>query len=97
VPRREKKGADVYFGNKTLRVHFLRGLLGFVALYVSLSAVPRTIWPSLVLLLVALYLLKGCPMCWTMGLIETIVMTVHKRQERKFDSANFERGFDGPR
>ena len=36
-------------------------------------------------------------MCWTMGLIETIVMTVHKRQERKFDSANFERGFDGPR
>ena len=87
----------MYFGNKTLRVHVLRGLLGFVALYVSLSTLPRTIWPSLVLLLVALYLLKGCPMCWTMGLIETIVMTVHKRQERKFDSPKSEHGFDGPR
>lgn len=74
----------MFFGNKTIRVHILKGLLGFVALYVALSTMDRTIWPSLVLLPVVLYLLKGCPMCWTMGLIETIVMAVHKRNERKF-------------
>jgi hypothetical protein len=84
----------VFFGSKTIRVHILKGLLGFVALYVALSTMHRTIWPSLVLLPVVLYLLKGCPMCWTMGLIETIVMAVHKRNERKFPSAHGQPGFD---
>ena len=87
----------MFFGNKTIRVHIVKGLLGFVALYVSLSTMHTTIWPSLVLLPAVLYLLKGCPMCWTMGLIETIVMAVHKRNERKFPSANGQPGFDGPR
>ena len=87
----------MFFGNKTIRVHIVKGLLGFVALYVSLSTMHTTIWPSLVLLPAVLYLLKGCPMCWTMGLIETIVMAVHKRNERKLPSANCQPGFDGPR
>ena len=34
----------------------------------------------------ALYLLKGCPMCWTLGLIETIAMTIHRHSERQFES-----------
>jgi hypothetical protein len=38
-------------------------------------------WPSLVLLPAALYFLKGCPMCWTVGLIETIARAVRKREE----------------
>ena len=73
----------MYFGNKTVRAHLFRGMLGFIALYVSLSTLNRATWPTLVLLPIVLYLLKGCPMCWTMGLIETIVMAVHKRNERK--------------
>jgi hypothetical protein len=47
----------------------------------------RTIWPSLILLPAVLFLLKGCPMCWTMGLVETIVMTVHKRNEHKLSTS----------
>jgi hypothetical protein len=87
----------VYFGNKTIRVHILKGLLGFIALYVSLSTMHKTIWPALVLLPLVLYLLKGCPMCWTMGLIETIVMAVHRRNERKLPSANCQPSFHNPR
>lgn len=55
------------------------------ALYTSLSSMHGSFWLSLLLLAVAIYLLKGCPMCWTLGLIETIAMKIHERNERKFD------------
>lgn len=73
----------MYFGNRTIGLHLLRGVLGVAALYVSLSTAGRTVWPSLVLLPAGLYLLKGCPMCWTVGLIETVVMTVRRRNAHK--------------
>jgi hypothetical protein len=38
-----------------------------------------TLWPSLVLLPLSLYLLRGCPVCWTIGLFETIAMRFHQR------------------
>ena len=76
----------MYFGNRTIRVHLLRGVLGVSALYISLSVLRGTNWRALIFLAAALYLLKGCPMCWTLGLIETLVMTIHRRSERRFDS-----------
>jgi hypothetical protein len=81
----------LFFGNKRISVHILRGILGCAALYGALSTMNSSVWPALILLPAALYLLKGCPMCWTLGLIETIVMAVHKRNERKFPSADFRR------
>ena len=75
------------FGNRTIAIHLLRGVLGILALYGSFSTMNETIWPSIILLPAAIFLLKGCPMCWTMGLIETIVMVVHKRNERKLASS----------
>jgi hypothetical protein len=72
----------VVFGNRTITLHVCRGALGVTALYGSFVTINHTIWPSIVLLPTAIYLLKGCPMCWTMGLIETIVMAIHKRFER---------------
>lgn len=81
----------MYFGNRTIRIHLLRGILGIAAGYASLSVLRGNPWPSLILFAVAIYLLKGCPLCWTLGLIETIVMTIHRRNERKFDSTNSSR------
>jgi hypothetical protein len=72
----------VVFGNKSVGVHLARGTLGIAALYLSLETMSRTPWPSLVLLPLSLYLLKGCVMCWTVGLIETLAMAVHERHER---------------
>jgi hypothetical protein len=37
------------------------------------------IWLSLLLLPVVLYFLRGCPICWTIGLFETIAMVIRKR------------------
>lgn len=78
----------MYFGNRTIGLHLLRGVLGLAALGGSLATMNRTMWPSLLLLPVALFLLKGCPTCWTIGLIETIVMVVHKHNERQFTAAS---------
>jgi hypothetical protein len=72
----------VVFGNKSVGVHLARGMLGVAALYLSLETMSHTLWPSLVLLPLSLYLLKGCVMCWTVGLIETLAMAVHERHER---------------
>ena len=43
--------AFVVFGNRTIGIHLLRGVLGLIALYASFSTISDTIWPSLILLL----------------------------------------------
>lgn len=67
------------FGSRRLSVHLIRGVGGFVALGAALATMNTTLWPSLVLLPVSLYLLRGCPMCWTIGLFETLAMRFHQR------------------
>jgi hypothetical protein len=81
-----RKGTVLIFGNRTIGRHLLRGALGITALYLALSTLRGTTWGSLIFLAAALYLLKGCPMCWTLGLIETIAMTIHRHSERQAGS-----------
>jgi hypothetical protein len=77
----------LYFGNKRISVHILRGILGCAALYGAFSTMNSSIWLALILLPAALYFLKGCPACWMLGLIETITMAVHKHNEGDTTSA----------
>jgi hypothetical protein len=72
------------FGNRTLLLHVAKGLGGFGALGVSLATMNSTIVPSLVLLPLSLYLLRGCPICWTIGLFEIIVMRIHQWRAQEF-------------
>jgi hypothetical protein len=67
------------FGNRNLWIHAVKGIGGFAALWGSLATMKTTLWPSLLLLPLALYLLRGCPICWTIGIFETIVMRLHRR------------------
>jgi hypothetical protein len=71
----------LHFGNKSVGIHLLRGVLGFGALFVGASSISDKLWLSLVLLPAAVFLLKGCPFCWTIGLLETVAMAVHRRNE----------------
>ncbi len=48
------------FGNRTLLLHVAKGLGGFGALGIALATMNATIAPSLVLLPLSLYLLRGC-------------------------------------
>ncbi len=74
------------FGNKTLLLHLLRGGLGFGALAGSLATANTTIWPTLVLMPFALWMLKGCPICWTIGLFETAALHLHRRVDIEEDA-----------
>lgn len=64
-------------GNSSVAVHLLRGAIGFGALAASLATVNQTWWPTFVLMPIALWMLKGCPVCWTVGLFETIAHRLH--------------------
>jgi hypothetical protein len=58
------------FASKSLTVHLARGAIGLGTLAAASALAPLG-WPLLVLLPVALIALRGCPMCWTIGLLQT--------------------------
>jgi hypothetical protein len=59
------------FASKSLAGHVSRGALGLGALAAAAHFADRG-WPPLLLLPIALLALRGCPLCWTIGLIETL-------------------------
>ncbi|WP_309058250.1 hypothetical protein [Streptomyces sp.] len=60
------------FASATVPRHLARGALGFGALAGALALLP-TLGPlALLLVPVGLVALRGCPMCWVMGLAETV-------------------------
>ncbi len=72
------------FASKGLAEHLARGAIGIGAFVCS--GVLATTHPvlSLLALPVALIALRGCPMCWTIGLVQTIVAKVRGRPRDSF-------------
>ena len=66
------------FGNKSVWIHLLRGLLGIVALACAIHYANTNLWLTLILMPLALWMLKGCPICWLVGFFETVAMKLHK-------------------
>ncbi|WP_425228470.1 hypothetical protein [Sphingomonas sp.] len=64
------------FGNRSLTVHLARGIIGTVALIAALRGYDMIGWPALLLAGVTVWAFKGCPMCWTVGLIETAAFKI---------------------
>ncbi|MER7623536.1 hypothetical protein [Streptomyces sp. NPDC126503] len=60
------------FASATVPRHLARGALGFGALAGALALLPALGPLSLLLLPAGLVALRGCPMCWVMGLAETV-------------------------
>jgi hypothetical protein len=59
------------FGTRTLSGHLLRGVVAFALLYVALAQQAHPLW-SIAAALGALVAMRGCPMCWAIGLVVTI-------------------------
>jgi len=60
------------FASKSVAIHLVRGILGIAAAWGAI-----TLWETFPIVSVALAsamlaAFRGCPMCWTMGLCETI-------------------------
>ncbi|WP_433012336.1 hypothetical protein [Kribbella sp. CA-294648] len=60
------------FASTSLPRHLIRGAIGFGALAGSIALIPLVGFLSLLLAPIGLLALRGCPTCWTIGLIQTI-------------------------
>ena len=71
------------FASRSVAVHLARGALGLGALVAAALAAPRAPWLALPLLPLALLALRGCPLCWTVGLVETIAAKARGSHARR--------------
>ncbi len=53
--------------------HLVRGILGFGLLAIALLYAPVLGWWTVAPVVVALVAFRGCPMCWIVGLVETVL------------------------
>jgi hypothetical protein len=60
------------FASATVPRHLARGALGFTTLIGAFALVPHLGPGSLVLAPLGLLALRGCPMCWVVGLVLTV-------------------------
>ena len=67
------------FASRSLVAHVLRGTIGLAAFAQAGVLAPQHPLLALGLFLVALVALRGCPMCWTVGLVQTTVATLRGR------------------
>lgn len=66
------KSQSGLFATQTLGGHLIRGAIAVALLYVAIAQQhANPVWSVLAGLL-ALVAMRGCPVCWTIGLIETI-------------------------
>ncbi|MEU5163791.1 hypothetical protein AB0G74_29835 [Streptomyces sp. NPDC020875] len=66
----ERRKGD--FSSRTVPRHLARGAAGFGALAGSVLLLPLLGLWSLLLAPVGLLALRGCPMCWAVGLAQTL-------------------------
>lgn len=60
------------FASRSLPRHLVRGVLGFGSIAAAVAGVPLFGWYTLLLAPLGLVALRGCPMCWTIGLVQTL-------------------------
>ena len=60
------------FATQTLTGHVIRGAVAFALLYPAIEQQHLHPVASLLAGLLALVAMRGCPVCWTIGLAETI-------------------------
>lgn len=64
------------FATASLAGHLLRGAAAFGLLYLAITQQHAHPVASLVAGLAALVAMRGCPVCWALGLLETIASPI---------------------
>ena len=70
--------------SKNIPAHLARGAIGIGAFVVATSLGPQHPGLSLGAIAVALVFLRGCPTCWTMGLMQTVIARVRGKPTTGF-------------
>lgn len=77
-----RRHPDSLFASQSLLGHLLRGGVAFALLYAAIRQQQGHPVLSVLAGLGALVALRGCPMCWTIGLVETLGATLRRLKER---------------
>lgn len=67
------------FASRTLIEHLLRGVVGLGALATAVALGPAHPLRALALIPLAMVSLRGCPTCWTVGLVQTVLARLRGR------------------
>ncbi|ABE55914.1 hypothetical protein Sden_2635 [Shewanella denitrificans OS217] len=62
------------FASSSLTEHLVRGILGLALLWLAIDIAAEQPWASLGLGVLMIIAFKGCPVCWTIGLFETLYL-----------------------
>lgn len=60
------------FASRSIAGHLARGVVGLGALVAATELAEGHPWLALALLPMAVVALRGCPMCWAVGLMQTV-------------------------
>jgi nicotinamide riboside transporter PnuC len=66
------KSATGLFASRTISGHLVRGMVALVLLYSAIRQQHAHPVGALLAGLMAVVAMRGCPMCWTIGLVESI-------------------------
>jgi hypothetical protein len=64
------------FASRSVSGHLLRGAVAFTLLYFAISHQHAQPVGAILAAVLALVLMRGCPVCWMVGLVETAVERV---------------------
>src|SRR4051794_31646127 len=67
------------FASKGITEHLARGLVGLLAFTAATRLATTHPWLAFAAVGVAFAALRGCPTCWTIGLVQTMVAKVRGR------------------
>lgn len=67
------------FATRTLSGHLLRGAVALGLLYLAIAQQPAHPLRAVAAGLAALVVMRGCPMCWAIGLVETLQQRLGRR------------------
>ena len=68
------------FASKTIAEHLGRGFVGIGDCALGLDLAPAHPFVALALVPIALVALRGCPTCWTIGLVQTIAAKMQGKE-----------------
>jgi hypothetical protein len=75
-----RRAEDGLFASASLTVHLVRGAIAALLLTSAVIGEGSHPLASLAAGVAALVALRGCPVCWTIGLFETISGTINARR-----------------
>lgn len=71
------------FASNTVIEHLLRGVAGMALLWLAIDIAYTHPFASLGLGIVVLIVFRGCPVCWTIGLFETVYVKYVRFKNRQ--------------